>query len=353
MMPATQLTGNVAGELPRFDFEKSLAHVLNNHTDALTAVNGVVKARLNLRLQEVTAYPDVTVGATVFNDNSNPGPPRFVPTLMASIPVPVFDRNQGNIRNAQAALMRAVEQPHATQNALTSTFADAYRRLEENRQILELYRLQLLPQQVQAFRATVLRHNGIGPQENLAPGASTAYYSDVITAEQNLVSLISTYLSTLGSYWQAVSDTACLLQIDDAYQMAVAVEKMPELNLAELLNLPCCHPCSSLQTAGACNTGAYRTADAKAAQPVSPKGPIAYKLLPEVLPEKMPDAPAPAAEREVSVEGRNPGNVIVLDFAPPAGVEVSTEGPSRQLQQPALGGAASENNAQSLKGGTR
>jgi outer membrane protein, heavy metal efflux system len=247
-MPATQLSGSIAGELPRFDFEKSLAHVLKNHTDAQTANNGVDKARLLLRLQEVQAIPDVTVGASIYDDNSSPGPPRFVPTLSLSVPVPVFDRNQGNIKSAQAALVRAVEQPHATQNALTQLLADAYRRLEENRMFLDLYRKQLLPQQIQAYRATVERHYGIGSVEvNPAAGAATAYMSDLITAEQNLVSLIASYLSTLSNYWQAVSDTASLLQIDDAYLMAKDVEKMPGADLAELLSLPCCHPCSSLK----------------------------------------------------------------------------------------------------------
>ena len=166
-MPVTQLAGSITRELPRFDFEKSLAHVLKNHTDALTALNGRRQGPAATSVsQEVTAVPDVTVGAMLYNDNSSPGPPRFVPTFTASIPVPFFDRNQGNIKNAQGALMRAVEQPHATQNALTASFADAYRRLEENRQILYLYRKQLLPQQVQAFRATVMRHNWIGPVES-------------------------------------------------------------------------------------------------------------------------------------------------------------------------------------------
>ena len=43
MMPVTELAGSITRELPRFDFEKSLAHVLKNHTDALTAENGVTR----------------------------------------------------------------------------------------------------------------------------------------------------------------------------------------------------------------------------------------------------------------------------------------------------------------------
>jgi len=250
MMPATELGGNIAQELPRFDFEKSLAHVLDKHTDVITALNGVDKARFLLRLAEVTGVPDFTLGAFVYNDNSSPGPPKFVPSLVATVPVPIFDRNQGNIRSAQAALMRAVEEPHRVQNALSNTFVDAYRRLEENRKILQLYRRQLLPQQVQAFRATVIRHNLVGNNDPGLAGGATAYMGDLITAEQSLVNLVGNYLTTLGAYWQAVSDTASVLQIDDVYKMATKMDELPDADLLDLLKLPCCHPCSSLQAPG-------------------------------------------------------------------------------------------------------
>jgi cobalt-zinc-cadmium efflux system outer membrane protein len=246
MMPVTQLAGNINRDLPRFDFDKALAFVLANHTDVLTARYGLEKARYNLRLAEVAAVPDFTLGVTVLYDATLPGPARLVPGVSASAPIPVFDRNQGGIRQAQAALIHAIEEPHRVQNALTASFADAYRRLEENRQILELYRQQLLPQQIQAFRGVVLRHYGAGPQEFILPGGSTAYLGDLIATEQNVVSLIATYLTTLQAYWQAVSDTASLLQTDDFYDLANQVTSLPTPDWAELLKLPCCHPCSSL-----------------------------------------------------------------------------------------------------------
>ena len=61
-----------------------------------------------------------------------------------------------------------------------------------------------------------------------------------------MVSLIATYLTTIGNYWQAVSDIASLSQVDDAYQMAEHLENCPMPDLAELLKMPCCHPCSSM-----------------------------------------------------------------------------------------------------------
>jgi cobalt-zinc-cadmium efflux system outer membrane protein len=241
LMPATDLSGSLANNLPRFDYERALAHLLKNHTDVLTAQYVVEKARYQLRLAQANGVPDVTLGATLLYDGSQP-PTRLVPNLILSVPVPLFNRNQGNIYSAQAALMRALEEPHRVQNALTASFSDAFRRMEENRLVLGMYRQQLLPQQVQAFRAAVIRHFAAGAAEGVA-------FNDLIGAEQNVITLIASYLTTLGAYWQATSDVASLLQTDDVYTMADGVAQLPPLDLAEVLVLPCCHPCSSAHAA--------------------------------------------------------------------------------------------------------
>jgi outer membrane protein, heavy metal efflux system len=238
-MPPTQLAGNLDQHLPRFDFEKCLARILANHTDVVTANNALQKMRYNLRLSEVTPIPDVTVGATLMYDATPPGPPRWVTFFTGNMPIPVWDRNQGGIKQAQGQLMRASEEPHRVRAALTASVADAFNRLETNRILLEMYVKQMLPQQVNAFRATVLRHAFV----------ADVVFNDLIAAEQNLVSLIPTYLTTLGAYWQAVSDIASLLQTDNVYLMAEEVSDASLPNLAELLKLPCCHPCSSLPQA--------------------------------------------------------------------------------------------------------
>ncbi len=246
-MPATELAGSIDHNLPRFDYEKCLAHILAKHTDALTAKVGIDKMRYNLRLNEVTPVPDVTLGASALYDASSPGPPRWLAVVTGSITLPVWDRNQGGIKQAQGMLLQAIEEPHRVRAALTASVSDAYRRLEENRVLLDMYRKEVLFQQAQAFRATVLRHYGSGPLEVGGPGAGgPPAYNDLIAAEQNVVMLIGSYLGTLGNYWQAVSDIASLLQVDDAYQMAEHVEHCPMPDLAELLKLPCCHPCSSM-----------------------------------------------------------------------------------------------------------
>jgi cobalt-zinc-cadmium efflux system outer membrane protein len=242
LMQPTEIDGNIDSNMPRFDYEKLLATVLANHTDVLTARNGVAKARYNLRLAEVTPYPDVTLGMALLYDASTPGPPRLNPMFTGSMALPIFDRNQGGIKQAQAALMRAIEEPHRVQASLTASVADAYRRLDENRRMLDLFRKQMLPQQVHAFRGAVARH--------FSGDVGGVAFTDLVTAEQNLVTLIPSYLTALQAYWQAVSDVASLLQTDDVYEMASEVETVAVPDLAQLLKLPCCHPCSSLPGGG-------------------------------------------------------------------------------------------------------
>jgi cobalt-zinc-cadmium efflux system outer membrane protein len=239
-MRPTEVAGRLDIPVPVYRYDKALARVLSSHTDVLTASNGIEKARFNLRLAELTPYPDVTLSTTVFSDVTPAGDNRIVTIGQVSVPVPLWDRNQGAIHQASAALFRANEEPHRVRDDLTSRLADAFRRYDENRDLLQLNLKEILPKQIQAFRAAVKRHYGAEPDK--------VAYSDLVTAEQNLVGVIGPYLTVLGALWQAVVDVANLLQTDDLFQLAeekMAVAPLPDLD--ELLKLPCCHPCNPLR----------------------------------------------------------------------------------------------------------
>ncbi len=315
-MPPTELAGRIDLPLPRYRYDAALARVLGNHTDVGTAENGIKKARYNLRLAEVTAVPDINWSVTLLNDATPPGPERVTATTQVTVPVPVWDRNQGNIRQMQGALLRAVEEPHRVRADLTARLADAFRRYDESAKILELYKVDILPMQVQAFRATVQRHYGG------EPGA--VLYNDLIASEQNLVSAIGVYLTTLGATWQAVVDTANLLQTDDLFQLAEPVPVAPVPDLDALLQLPCCHPCDPLpdgrlrkadvnwQPAGIPPAGARKTPAATPAplptpQPVGTSAPTPEPrptMLPQALSAVEPELALPALAVSGTKTGR-------------------------------------------------
>jgi cobalt-zinc-cadmium efflux system outer membrane protein len=287
-MPPTELAGRIDLPIPVYQYDRVLARVLANHTDVLTTRNTIDKAQFNLRLAEITPYPDLSVSANIYNDVTPPGHNRLVTSVNVSVPVPLFDRNQGAIRQAQGALMRAKEEPHRVRDDLTARVADAFRRYDENKVLLELYVREALPKQVQAFRAAVKRHYGAEPDK--------VAYTDLVSAEQNLVGLVGTYLTVLGAQWQAVVDVASLLQTDDVFQSTEQFHVAGVPDLEHLLDLPCCHPCSTVTDPG------QRFADwhwppagiAPAVPPAQP-GPPTKGMAGTPAPALLP-APSPSAE---------------------------------------------------------
>ena len=182
-MPLTALEGRIDMPVPRLDHDKVLTFVLENHSDMISAQIGVERYRTLLRLAEVQPYPDVTVHVAFQKDFTTP-PYGTIANVNVGVPVPLWNRNQGNIQSARANLLRAMEESARIANDLTARTADAFERYENNRTLLVLYKEQILPSQVKAFRAALARH---------AIEGKVSYY-DVVTAQQTLVGLISSYL---------------------------------------------------------------------------------------------------------------------------------------------------------------
>ncbi len=154
-LPQLQLT-EVAGRvdrlrIPYYDYDRVLAHVLASHTDVLTARNGVQKAHYNLKLAQITPYPDMDVYGAVWKESTIP-PYVIFYSAQVGFPLPIWDQNKGNIMSAQAAQIRAVEESHRVENALTNILATNYTNYQNNLNALEYYRRYILPDQVRYYR---------------------------------------------------------------------------------------------------------------------------------------------------------------------------------------------------------
>jgi cobalt-zinc-cadmium efflux system outer membrane protein len=234
-MPPTQLAGRADMPLPRFRYDEALARVLGTHTDVLTAQNTLQRSRYNLRLAQVTPVPDVNLHLAVEKDFSMPP---FLTTYSIQLggPLPIWDRNKGNIIQAQGALLRATEQAHQVRDDLTNRLATAFEQYEDNRILLEYYRGRIIPDLVQSYRGIVLRYGG---------GDVNVGFIDFLNVQQNLVAAYTTYLATLMTAWTSVTGVADLMQINDLYQFGQEpATALPCLE--QLQTVPCCHPCSRL-----------------------------------------------------------------------------------------------------------
>lgn len=216
-LPKLPLAGSVHQDGPTIDYEAALARMTEVHTDILSARNSVHRSRIDLRLAEITPIPDVNFYTAIQKDNTTP-PFVTVFNMQLSVPVPVFDRNQGGIRNAHGQLVRASQEENRLRNELAFDLAAAFEGYKSNRELVRLYRNQIIPDQSRAYRGVYERHQ----QEPVAVG-----FGDIVNAQQTLANVITTYLNSLGDYWTAVVDIAELLQIENLNQPIPSVWMVP------------------------------------------------------------------------------------------------------------------------------
>jgi cobalt-zinc-cadmium efflux system outer membrane protein len=230
-LPLSEVEGQVDRLIPYFDYDEVLARVLANHTDILTARANLTQARYNLKGAQVVPIPDVEVRADLFKEHMIQPLQNYF-ALSLGIPFPIWDRNQGNIMAATAAMVRAQEGPHAAEVNLTTNLAAAYATYKNNLMAMEYYRRNVLPDMVRYYR-------GVFERRKIDP---TAAFGDLVAAQQFLVADVTSYLGVLGSLWTSVVAVADFLQTDDLFQLGKKLE-VPQLpDLEGLHPWACPHP---------------------------------------------------------------------------------------------------------------
>src|SRR5262249_18717184 len=178
--------------LPAYSFERVQQHVLANHSELRAAAALVERARFQLELARVTPHPNVETHTSVQHDYQTHTPQLSV---QIGVALPVFDRNQGNIAQAEAHLVRAAHEAGRVRLDLTQRLTDAYERYSTNRRLLDQYRTTILPEQLKAF-------DGLRKRYEQEPGKVS--FSEVILAQQTLAQTYAGYLNVLSAAWQAV-----------------------------------------------------------------------------------------------------------------------------------------------------
>jgi len=238
-LPLSEIAGQVDRFIPYYDYDEVRAHVLQNHTDVLTARNTVKKSQYLLKAAQVTPYPNLDVRYSLEKDFSL-GPFGTYQTLALGIPLPIWDVNKGNIIAAQGALLRAGEESHRVEVTLTNSLALAYEGYRNNLYAMEYYRRNILPDLVRYYRGVFARRQV----------DATSPFGDLVFAQQNLTTNVTAYIGILGALWTSVVGVADFLQTDDLFQLAKPRE-LPELpDFKQLPHWACGHagvaaPCAN------------------------------------------------------------------------------------------------------------
>jgi len=168
---------------------------LQNRPDLRAAQQGVTAATSQWELQKADGKVDVTGQGNYSHVNGI-----NAATVYVSVPLPVFNRNQGNIAQARYAITQAQEQEKGTGQQVLTDVHDAYVTLQENDTIVVLYRSGYLDAAVRArdIEQYAYQHGGASLLDWL--NAERTYRATELAYRQALAS----YLTALEQLREAV-----------------------------------------------------------------------------------------------------------------------------------------------------
>jgi cobalt-zinc-cadmium efflux system outer membrane protein len=159
-----------------------------------------LSAHENLNLEKSLAIPDVTVtlGYKTLQDTGNRGL-----IFGASIPIPLFNQNQGNVQRARAQKNKAHDQYIELQLALENKLSIAHKDLVRAYREAEQIRTTVLKTAVQSFELA---------KEGYTEGKFE--YLDMLDSQKTLFEVRERYIQALLNYHQSMADIEYLTQED-------------------------------------------------------------------------------------------------------------------------------------------
>lgn len=122
-------------QLQKGNLEDFQLKALQNRPDLRAAQQGITATQSQYELQKVIGKQDVTVQGNYSHVNGI-----NAASFYGSIPLPIFNRNQGEIARTRFAITQAQEQEKATNGQALTDVRDAYEGLRVTDRIVQLYR---------------------------------------------------------------------------------------------------------------------------------------------------------------------------------------------------------------------
>jgi outer membrane protein, heavy metal efflux system len=141
-MQATPLGGNLHDGVPQLSWNETWQRILAESPAVGSARAGVARAQAAIRRECAGRVPNVDVQTAVQYDNSTQD---TFASVQLGIPIPVFNRNQGNIQRAQAELIAAQENVRRTELALQQRLAVVFEQYTNARFQVDKYTTAILP----------------------------------------------------------------------------------------------------------------------------------------------------------------------------------------------------------------
>ncbi len=141
-IPPISLAGEITDGLSVLTWEDTYNRLLAESPQLAAARAGVARAQAALNRECAQRVPNIDLQAAVQYDNATRD---TFATVQAGLPIPIFNRNQGNIRRAQADLMTAQNEVQKVQLELQQRLAAVFEQYTTARYQVEKYSQDILP----------------------------------------------------------------------------------------------------------------------------------------------------------------------------------------------------------------
>jgi len=182
-MQMTPLVGELESDLSNLDWDSCYAMVLGSNPELNAARKRVERARIVYRRATKEPIPDIDLSVSVRHHNVTESD---VANVQVGIPIPIFNKNQGNIRAAQAEGVAACNEVKRIELSLQDRSAVAYRRYANASQQVERYSRRMIPR---AERSLQLVTDGYEKGQ--------VEYLTLLTAQQTYLQVNLSYLDSL------------------------------------------------------------------------------------------------------------------------------------------------------------
>lgn len=211
LMPITPVRGRADMPVPVVRYEAAFARMLAVHPDIIIGRNMKSRAQVALKLEKVRPIPDLYVYGAFQKDFTTPGVRSTSYNTQIGVPLPIWNRNRGNIMSAQGDLGQAAQQLARAQIELTERLANTFSQYETNRYQVQQLLNHILPDYARAF-------HGVYEQHQVDPDLMG--FEGIIVAQQNIGDAVVQYIAALNQQWAAVADLSYLMQVETLEEMS-------------------------------------------------------------------------------------------------------------------------------------
>jgi cobalt-zinc-cadmium efflux system outer membrane protein len=193
---AKPLFKSVEGDLealsPIPTLDRLTAH-LSKNPELARWTTEISQRRAQIALEESKAVPNITVSGGYLTSGTVSNSPAFVAGL--SIPLPIFDKNQGNIQEARHRLSKGEEEKKAAETRVNNLLSQAYRAVSTAYAESATLKSKILPRTQSTFDA-------------INEGYRLGKFSlmDVLDAQRTIFDAKTRYLQAMTAYHKAVAE---------------------------------------------------------------------------------------------------------------------------------------------------